>query len=53
MARARAATGSLTPTELARAELEAHKAAFTAVIKAVDAQRAWYNAALSARYSLD
>jgi outer membrane protein TolC len=53
MARARAATGSLTPTELARAELDADKAAFTALIKAVDAQRARYNAAVTARYYLD
>lgn len=52
MARARAATGGVTPVELARAELDAVRATFNAVVKAVDAERARYNAALTARYSI-
>ncbi|MDX9958972.1 MAG: TolC family protein [Clostridia bacterium] len=53
MAKARAATGSVTPAELARAELDAARAAFTAKARAIDAERARYNAAITARYSLD
>jgi outer membrane protein TolC len=53
MARARAATGGVTPAELARAELDAARAAFTAVARSVDAERARYNVAITARYSLD
>ena len=52
MVRARAATGSVTPVELARAELDADRASFNAVLKAVEAERARYNAAITARYPL-
>lgn len=53
MAKARAATGSVTPVELARAELDAARASFIAAARAVDADRARLNAAITARYSLD
>ena len=52
MVRARAATGSVTPVELARAELDADRASFNAVLKAVETERARYNAAITARYPL-
>jgi outer membrane protein TolC len=52
MVRARAATGSVTPVELARAELDADRATFNAVLRAVEAERARYNAAITARYPL-
>ncbi|MFH2115962.1 MAG: TolC family protein, partial [Spirochaetota bacterium] len=53
MAKVRAATGSVTPVELARAELDAARASFNAVARAVDAERARYNVAIISRYSMD
>ena len=53
MARARAATGSVTPVELARAELDVARTSFNAMLKAVDAERARKSAAITARFSLD
>ena len=48
--RARAAQGSVSPTELAGMELDADRAAFTAHLRAVEAEKARLNAAVLARY---
>ena len=53
MAKARAATGSVTAMELSRAELDAARASYNALAKAVAAEQARYNAAIISRYSLD
>jgi outer membrane protein TolC len=52
MVKARAASGGVTETDVARSEMDTEKAAFNTMVKAIDAERSRMNAALIARFPL-
>jgi outer membrane protein TolC len=52
MVKARAASGGVTETDVARSEMDTEKAALNTMVKAIDAERSRMNAALIARFPL-